>query len=792
MSLSWQVGGTIHGRWEIHRVLTGGMGVVYIVYDRALGEAFAAKTFRDELFNRSAKVANQFTQEALIWITLERHQNIAEARFIEVIEGKPYVFVEFVSGGDLTNWIGTPKMRAEQVLRFGAQFCDGMAHAVSKGLRAHRDIKPQNCLITEDGTLKITDFGLAKVLTDVEVQPDLGRLPASSALDLPRTGGGLSESFRRFFSRPRATPPHSTTNRGGSESIVGTCTHMAPEQFSDGRSVDIRADVYSFGVMLFQMATGRLPFCGRDWSDYERLHKLEPPPDVYGQFAFLNNLIKCCLAKSPARRPADFSIIRSLLDDEFQHLVGQSLPSAQFGANLTARGYFNKGLSLSALSKNELALSAYEECLRKCSEYESLFEHALVNKGIVLTLLNRHDDADNCYDRALQLNPHDAKAWVNKGISLFEGREFHEAESCYRQALVIAPDFHIALCNLGIVLHGMGQVQEALMFHNRAAEVDANDHLNWMNRGICLKDLGRFEEAMDSYEAGLKLNPRSALLWYNKAVVHGELGQVEQELACYTRALHLDPTDAAAWFNKGIVLRQIGNFDDALSCYDKALSINPCFVDALQNKGIALAMAGRQIEAIESFGQVIALAPTASAAWFCKGHALRDLGHIQDALECYKQAAALGHPEAGEAVRRCRQELSEVPLRSEQPETSEELATELFNQAQEFITEGNRDAAVKAYVKAMDLTGERTAEERIFKAFVAYQCGLCLLKQLTMEAIDPSWFTASQKQAATQIRSLWTTTLRLHATLTKQDLRSEFGMMLPAIIRNIQRDVLMR
>src|SRR5579862_9377397 len=87
---------------------------------------------------------------------------------VEKIQGKPFLFLEYVSGGDLAAWIGTPRLTEDisQVLRFAVQFCDGMIHALSKGIRAHRDIKPRNCLITVDGTLKVTDFGLAKLLED--------------------------------------------------------------------------------------------------------------------------------------------------------------------------------------------------------------------------------------------------------------------------------------------------------------------------------------------------------------------------------------------------------------------------------------------------------------------------------------------------------------------------------------------------------------------------------------------------------------------------------------------------
>src|SRR5206468_2044806 len=124
---------------------------------------FAVKGFQQEVFEKNPQIAERFVQEARTWIKLERHENICQAFFVKRIENEPFLFLELITGGDLQSWIGTPKLTVLEVLRLALQFCDGMVHAVDKGLVAHRDIKPQNCLITADGTLKITDFGLAKV-----------------------------------------------------------------------------------------------------------------------------------------------------------------------------------------------------------------------------------------------------------------------------------------------------------------------------------------------------------------------------------------------------------------------------------------------------------------------------------------------------------------------------------------------------------------------------------------------------------------------------------------------------
>ena len=146
MSATWKIGDLIQGRWEIHQTMQGGMGAVYIVYDRQWKDAFAAKTFQDEVFTRNPNTKARFEKEASAWINLDLHPNITEARLLHVIDGKPFLFLEYVSGGDLSRWIGTPRLtnNPASVLRFSIQFCDGMRHVISKGLTAHRDIKPVN------------------------------------------------------------------------------------------------------------------------------------------------------------------------------------------------------------------------------------------------------------------------------------------------------------------------------------------------------------------------------------------------------------------------------------------------------------------------------------------------------------------------------------------------------------------------------------------------------------------------------------------------------------------------
>lgn len=341
---------------------------------------------------------------------------------------------------------------------------------------------------------------------------------------------------------------------------------MAPEQFDDAKRVDVRADIYSFGVMLYQMLTGQLPFLGQSWEELERLHKTQEPPRLSDTDPRLTDVIRTCLEKDPRRRFANFEQVRDWLGESYERLVGSPASQPVRGTELTSAEWNNKGSSLDNLG--------------------------------------RHEEAIACYDHALGLNPQFVAAWFNKGVALYALRRVKEAVACYDQALRVNPASEQAWSNKGVALKAMGGTQDAIACYDRALELNPRYGNAWVNKGVALRALGKTQDALRHYERALQLNSSDENAWSNKGNALYALGRQEEAIVCYSRALELSPRLEMTWLNKGLALMALGRFEEAVICYDIALSINPRLERAWLYKGSALVNGfQRYREALAYFGE---------------------------------------------------------------------------------------------------------------------------------------------------------------------------------------------
>ncbi|MFN2532888.1 MAG: protein kinase [Pyrinomonadaceae bacterium] len=269
--------GTKFGRYEIRsKIGEGGMGEVYLAEDTRLHRNLALKILPADLASNKDRM-RRFEQEATSSAALN-HPNIAHIYEIGEHEGMHFIAMEFVDGLTLREAIHRERTELIKLLRYLQNVAEGLAKAHAAGI-VHRDLKPDNIMVTREGHAKILDFGLAKLTENVPAS--IGGEPESE----------LATAILQFQSTPGA--------------VLGTIGYMSPEQ-AQGKRIDHRCDIFSFGCILFEAVTGQKAFAGKDSID--SLNKIirEEPTAISNLRTdapvHLQRIIRRCLAKDPEDR----------------------------------------------------------------------------------------------------------------------------------------------------------------------------------------------------------------------------------------------------------------------------------------------------------------------------------------------------------------------------------------------------------------------------------------------------------------------------------------------------------
>ena len=263
-------GQKINGRYEILKVLgEGGMANVYLAEDIILGRKVAVKVLRGDL-STDEKFVRRFQREALAASSLN-HPNIVEMYDVGEDDGDFYIVMEYVEGRNLKQLIKKRgNLTIPEVVDIMLQLTDGLSHAHDSYI-IHRDIKPQNILILDNGLVKITDFGIAMALNSSQL---------------------------------------TQTN-----SVMGSVHYLPPEQAS-GKGSTIKSDIYSLGILMYELVTGKLPFKGETAVEIALKHMKDPLPSLHRELDNVPQGIENIIIKSTAKNPKNrYNNAREMYDD---------------------------------------------------------------------------------------------------------------------------------------------------------------------------------------------------------------------------------------------------------------------------------------------------------------------------------------------------------------------------------------------------------------------------------------------------------------------------------------------
>lgn len=521
----YNVGELIGNHYRILDIRRGAMGLVYIVDDvqrlkEGISLRLALKTFQHKYLWETQAI-RRFEREAIQWVELGYHINIVYALVVLEVEAFPYLWLEYVDGDSLAERLNQGMPALSEGVDLSLQFVRGMRYAHETCGLVHRDIKPANILLTKDDILKIADFGLSKLRADLmrSTAPTEGvALPQESA---------LSDQYR-------TTPG----------AWVGTPAYMSPEAITDPDNVDTRSDIYSFGIVMFELFTGSRPFRGRAVFR-SQIHQSPTRPSSLNPAVpvELDTVILKCLEKDRESRFASFAQLESALF-EIQRAVGVELRPWRAVPVVSQKDHnFNKAFTLMTFERYEEALDWFKRAL----EFDPQDAEIQNNIAVCLGELGCQEDALRYAEASVSTRPTYAVAWSNLGgICCALARYEKGIEAC-RRALELEPNWAEAHANMGVNLVGLRRLKEAEEYFKAAVLADPKYWKAYsMAAEVSTRQDAPPEEILPLLEKAHAIRPRDARVLAFMAACLDDLGKREEAQHYLSLAFEIDPRDPLA------------------------------------------------------------------------------------------------------------------------------------------------------------------------------------------------------------------------------------------------------
>lgn len=621
----YKVGDKIGGELSVVKVFGGegesGMGIIYLVEDRETPFPYVLKTFQHRPGTEAAK---RFISEAHAWIQVGVHENIVQAFWVRIIDSQLFIAAEYIEDDDdgrntLTAYIRDGKLRDEVILNWAAHFCYGMDYAVKKGVLCHRDIKPDNLMVTPNRTLKVTDFGLAKA---VSIEKSI-------------------ENAKNGWPFEKKKTKHSTTiSRTQTGSTLGTPPYMAPEQFLDAKNIDYKADIYSFGIVLYEMVSGgKYPYRHTETLynnpilEFARLHMKAKPIMLNSP---LMPVIKRCLEK---RREDRYESYEDLLKSikkiaQYQNTIITPPPAVGHSED---EELYTKAQSYVALKKPDKALRAIETYVLKFPKRYC----GWTEKSRIHLEMDEPDQAILAAKNSLSLYPYNSHAWNNLGLALSrQGLDFNKAKQAYEKAIEFDQQNTGAMVNLSILLQHLSEYDRIPDLLVRAIKLRPEKETLCFNAGniaaFLIKE-NRISDVKAILNALIEASPKNLNAWHNLALINWQEGRLTEAIHCFENVVRINPLDDFAWLSLAKIYFRNKNAKLTVHCCNKLLKMEKSVTAAVSIAAQVLNFTGNYLGAVELIDDYLERQPENDTWWFILSeiHEFRD--NYKDALNAAMQ-----------------------------------------------------------------------------------------------------------------------------------------------------------
>ena len=623
----------------------GGMGVVYRAHDTRLDRDVAIKVLpTDRPLSETAR--KRFQREALAASALN-HPNIITIYEVGSEGDTDFIVMEYVRGATLSSLLKKRPLGLAEATRYCVQIAEALAKAHGSGI-IHRDLKPGNIMITEDGLVKVLDFGLAKFDVSAATKDSEIADHDTAAKEFSLTQPGM---------------------------ITGTVAYMSPEQ-ARGERVDARSDIFSFGIVMFETLSRHLPFPGPN--SIALLHNLHfSPPRDLGELAPkvpkpLAGLISKMLEKKPEKRIQTMSEVATELRKHAAGLVDgpvtwhPSDATVEMGA-VAAAGpkkicWRNVWLAGGAIvlvmlggvmgwrhfHKPKLAQSVASSPIYLPSDSAyTLYQRARQD----LDHWDREGNIDNAIklgERAVQLDPQSAasyaalgEAYIIKNLGNPDPQWIRMASQYANKSVSIDNYLSAAHISLGMAKMESGDSEGAEKEFKTAADLDPKNDKPHAWLGKLYEKRGKPEDAQRELKLALKLNNNDWQTYMELGLNAYKTGNYKEAASNWEEALRLEPDSVPTLRNLGAVYHVMGRDDDAASALQRSLEIQPT-ADAYNNLGTIRFYQGRYQDAVPAFEKTVAMGANSFDNWANLADAYRwTPGNADKAKQAYNTAIRL-------------------------------------------------------------------------------------------------------------------------------------------------------